>query len=144
MRFMFRSVLAVLAGVFAAGATVALFETVGHLIWPPPAEFLTGDLEKMRGAIHKVPIGSVLSVLLAWTVGTAVGSALTMRLAPRARLPHAVLVGGIMLGAGAANLYLLPHPVWFAVLGVAAFPLGTWLGIRLAPSSPGPEAAAAR
>jgi hypothetical protein len=28
-------------------------------------------------------------------------------------------------------MYVIPHPVWFWVVGVAIYPVATWLGARL-------------
>ena len=42
------------------------------------------------------------------------------------------VVGGFMLIATAANLIMIPHPLWFSVLAVLGLVIATWLGMTLA------------
>jgi hypothetical protein len=44
----------------------------------------------------------------------------------------AVGVGVLLLTVAILDLTSLPHPLWFWVVGVAIYPVVTWLAIRLA------------
>jgi uncharacterized protein YacL len=44
---------------------------------------------------------------------------------------YAIVVGGLMLVATAANLLTIPHPLWFSVLGVVGIIVAAWLGMTL-------------
>ena len=43
-----------------------------------------------------------------------------------------LFVGALMLAATAMNLFMIPHPGWFAVAGVALVVLMTFVAGRLA------------
>jgi predicted MFS family arabinose efflux permease len=79
-----------------------------------------------------VPAGALLLVLLARGVGTFAGGWLAARLAPRAPLSHAMIVGLILLAAGVMNMVMLPHPLWFWFPGVALFLPAAYAGAKLA------------
>ena len=40
----------------------------------------------------------------------------------------AMVVGGLMLIATIMNLVMIPHPMWFSILGVVGVVIGAWLG----------------
>jgi hypothetical protein len=40
-------------------------------------------------------------------------------------------IGVLLLAAAVANMLVFPHPAWFRVIGVAVYPVGTWLGARM-------------
>jgi hypothetical protein len=50
---------------------------------------------------------------------------------------YAIVVGGLMFVATVANLIMIPHPVWFSVLGVAGIGAAAWLGMTLGSSPAG-------
>ena len=47
----------------------------------------------------------------------------------------AMIVGGLMLAGTAFNLAVIPHPLWFAITGVAGIIIAAWLGMTLSAKS---------
>lgn len=127
-----RSIVAVLAGMIVFAFLVMAIEAVGMMIFPPPPGTDMADPEAARAAMANAPMGSLLVVLLAWIVGTFAGAWTAARIARRAPVGHGLVVGVLGLAAAIANMLMIPHPIWFWVLGVAVFLPAAWLGARIA------------
>jgi hypothetical protein len=129
-----RSILAVLLGLILANVTIMAIEFAGHSVYPPPAGLDPFNPASVRAFMARMPTGAFLSLLLAWFVGTGVGGFLAARVARRARAPHALIVGGLVMAGAIANMIMIPHPAWFWVLALAAIPgaayAGAWLANR--------------
>ena len=150
-------VLAVVGGLVVAFALIMVIELVGNSIYPPPAGIDVSDIDELGAAMEQVPTGSLLFVLLAWVVGTVCGAWVAARLGgpmlavaraafawlgmgraaaalETGTMPmiDALVVGTVLLFAGVAILVMLPHPVWFTVIGVIVFLPAAWLGGLLA------------
>lgn len=130
-----RSVLAVVAGVIVAFALVAAIEAAGHAVYPVPKGLDFTDREQVRAYTQALPLGALMFVLAAWTVAAFGGGAVAALIARTRPLLHAAIVGAFVLAATLANLILIPHPLWFAVLGVVgvcagAFAAGKLVGTR--------------
>lgn len=127
-----RSIVAVLAGMIVFAFLVMAIEAVGMMIFPPPPGTDMANPEAARAVMANAPVGSLLFVLLAWIVGTFAGAWTAARIARRAPVGHGLVVGVLGLAAAIANMLMIPHPVWFWVLGVAVFLPTAWLGARIA------------
>lgn len=139
---MLRTVLATVAGVVVGAVLVALFDQLGNLIHPLPPGVDLGDKEALAAHIHAAPAAAMLAVLAGWAVGSLGGAWVAAKIAVRHRLGAALAVGALLLVAGIANLMMIPHPLWFGVVGVLVFLPAAWLGARLAGAA-GPGAPAA-
>ncbi len=115
-----RYLLAFLAGAIVAGFVVAGFEALGHAVYPPPAGLDPGNLEQVKAAVASMPAGAFLFVLFAWAAGAYAGGLVAARIAPGRRGVLAAVVGALVLAAVVANLAMIPHPLWFAALGIVA------------------------
>jgi hypothetical protein len=132
MKQILRSVLSVLLGAVVAGVIIALMELLGSKIFPLPAGTDPRDMEEVKAAMANLPAGALLLVIFAWFLGTTAGAWAAARVAGRAPMAHGLIVGGLLLATGIANMLMVPHPAWFWALGVAAFVLAAYLGARLA------------
>lgn len=112
---MIRKLAAGVAAVIVAMLTIQLVETLGHLVYPPPADFEFGDPEQVRDFIATLPAGSILFVGAAWALGTFLGTLAGTLLAGSGPLPYAIVVGGIVLAGAATMLVIIPHPWWFTI-----------------------------
>jgi hypothetical protein len=133
MKPAFRALLGLLAGLMTAVMIIALIETLGHKLWPlPVVEGLNArDPKALAALMAQAPLGSLLSVVLAWCVGAASGAWIGYRLAGE---PHARAIGlgvaGIIWLATGANLLAIPHPSWMMAAGLLGVPLSGWLAVR--------------
>ena len=136
---MLRSILALLSGAILAALLIALVEYLGHTIFPPPPGMDPMDMESVKAAMKDAPAGALIFVLLAWAVGTFAGGSLAVRIAQRAPLVHAGIIGALFLIGGVANMLVLPHPAWFWIPGILVFPAASCLAAKLASTDPAPS-----
>ena len=128
---MLKNIGAGIAGVAIAVALVWLVEMLGHTVYPPPPNLDFADADVMRAYVDTLPVGALLFVAAAWFVGTLGGTAVACNIGDAKPMIFALVVGGLMLVATAMNLFMIPHPLWFAVLGVGGVIAGAWLGMTI-------------
>ena len=106
---------------------VMVIESIGHSIYPPPADLDLNDLETLAAHIEKLPLGAFVFVLAAWALG-AYGGGVVAGVIARARpFLMASIVGGLIMAGTIAQLVLIPHPLWFSVTGIIAIVVMTLL-----------------
>ena len=127
-----RSVLAVIVGMLVAFVLIALVQTIGMRVYPPPSGLDVRDTESLKAMMAQIPLGALLFVLLAYAAGSVAGGWVAARLSPGSRMMHAMIVGGLLLGAGLMNLMTIPHPVWFWIASNPIYLLGAWSGAQAA------------
>lgn len=132
MNPMVRSILAVVAGMLVAFVLIVCVEMIGMRVYPPPTDMDPRNIESIKSAMARIPLGAMLFVLLAYTVGSVAGGWVAARFAPSAGLSHAMFVAALLFGAGLMNLMTVPHPVWFWVASSAIYFLGAWSGAQAA------------
>ena len=127
---------AIIAGVFAGGASVGVVEWISSLIHPMPPGLQMEDPEEMRRWISTLPTSAFLMVLVAWAVGCCVGASVARRIAPSRSSIPAWIAFGLLTAATVFNLFAIPHPPWMWPAGIAACMIGGLVGIALmAPES---------
>jgi hypothetical protein len=132
-----RSILAVIAGFFAASAVMMLIESVnGHVLYPELGKLAEGvtDRETIRALMASAPVGALLVVLFGWLLGSLLGGFLAAWIAWHAPLPHALFLGGLLTLAGIANNLMIPPPGWFWIPTLLVFLPAAYFGAQLAPS----------
>ena len=116
---MMRSTITVLVGILLGRLTTGLLGMVGHALYPPPADLA---LERMddacRLSMAGAPTGMLLALLLAGAGGAFVGGLVAALLAERRRILHAFAVGAVQTAFAVVQFQMVPHPLWFTVLGV--------------------------
>ena len=65
-----RSVLAVVVGMLVAFVLIALVQGIGARIYPLPPGTDPRDIESLKAAMTRMPLGSLLFVLLSYTAGS--------------------------------------------------------------------------
>lgn len=126
-----RKMLGVGVGLAAGFAVIVLLQAVGQAFWPLPAGLDPRDREAIVAVIHGMPATFLLWTALAWMCGALAGTYAALRVArdPRVAWP-ALTVEAILLAMGAFNVAALAYPAWFWAVGLSAFPLGAFVGIR--------------
>lgn len=128
---MVKNIAAGIAGVVIAGALVWLIEMLGHFVYPPPPDLNFADAEAMGVYVTTLPIGAFLFVGGAWFLATLGGTFVACKIGDAKPMTYAIIVGGLMLIATAANLIMIPHPLWFSILGVVGIIVAACLGMTL-------------
>jgi hypothetical protein len=130
---MLRSSLAVIAGFVVAMLGINLVEAIGALVAPAPAVPDLSNEAAMRAFLADLPWRSYVFILAAYLIGTVLGVIAAASIVPNPRSRTTWIVGGLILVATCANLYILPHPAWFSVAALVAVGLGVVLGRQLGP-----------
>jgi len=128
---MWKNIAACIVGVVIAGALVWLVEMIGHSVYPPPSGLDFSDPDAMHAYIAAMPVGAFMFVGGAWFLATLVGTFAACKIGDAQPMIFAIVVGGLMLIATAANLMMIPHPLWFSILGVIGILVAAWLGMTL-------------
>jgi len=128
---MVKNIVAGFAGIIVAGLLVWLVEMLGHAVYPPPTDLNFADADEMRAYIDTMPVAALLFVAAAWFIGTLGGTLLACKLGDAKPMIYAIVVGGLMLIATVMNLFMIPHPAWFSVLGIIGILVAAWLGMTL-------------
>ena len=115
-----RTLLAALAGLATAFATIMLVEFAGHALYPPPPGIDPANTADMARLIGILPMGALLMIVVAWVVGAFDGGFVAALLAGSARPRLAALAPGVMVTAGVIGMSVaMPaHPAWMAVAGL--------------------------
>jgi len=107
-----KTILALLAGTFAGGGTIALVEMIGH----------------------KAAEGETLFGIAAAGLGIAafVGGAISNLIDKTNILPW--VIAAILAALSVMNVMSFKHPGWFIPVGFALLALGAWLSIQVTKS----------
>lgn len=126
-----RKILAVIAGLVAAALMVGLVQKLGHLIYPLPAGADANDPETFKNYVENAPFLAVFFVIIAYAAGALAGGFVATKIARDSSRAPAFIVGSIMLLFSIYIMSIIPSPIWFWILGVAAWGL-VLVGYRLA------------
>lgn len=133
-----RNIVAGIVGVTVAFALVWIVEKIGHAVYPPPGDLNVADAGALRDYVATLPLGALLFVAAAWFAGAAAGTCAACAIGTARPMYLAVIVGGIVFIAASINLVMIPHPIWFSVLGLAGILVGAGLGTMCKRATGGP------
>ncbi|MBN4051924.1 hypothetical protein JYT53_00315 [Cytophagaceae bacterium AH-315-L13] len=128
---MLRNSLSIGAGIITGGMLIFLVETLGHTIYPHPADFDYTDKEALAELIQNAPIGALLFVILAWAVGSFGGGLVASLISNEDKIRKALIVGVVLMILGIMNMLMVPHPIWFWILGMAVYLPMAYLGGKI-------------
>ncbi len=131
---MIRNVAAALAGLVTAFLLIYLIELLGHTIYPPPPGLDKTDAEAIRAYISTLPVLPLLFPMFAYFIGTFAGTLLAATIGDLRPFIFAAIVGLFVLAGTIANLIVIPHPLWFAIIALVGIIVSAWLATVLAPS----------
>ncbi len=128
-----RNILAVVAGLIVGSAVnMGIIMISGNIVPPPPGADVT-DMESLKSSMHLFEAKHFIFPFLAHALGTLVGAFIAALIAASHKIKMALIIGVFFLLGGIINIFMLPSPVWFAVLDLvgAYIPMG-WFGSKLA------------
>ena len=129
---MVRNIAAAIVGVIVAMILVQGVEMLSHVIYPIPEDMDFADTERVRVFMSTLPVGAILSIGLAWSIGAFGGTLVGAWIATAKPLVYAIVVGGFVLAGAITMLILLPHPWWFTISAPLAVVVGAYLGMYIA------------
>lgn len=123
---MLRLVLGVMAGLLAGVVVTAAVESMGHMLFPPPAGTNLTDPAAVRGIMAQLPLQAKVFVLIAWFLGVLAGASTAALVAGRRALAGRI-TAGIFAAFVAWTLVSIPHPAWMVVGALVAVVVATLL-----------------
>lgn len=127
---MLRSVLGVIIGIISGFVVIYAVEHVGQLIWPVATELDLKDKAAAAAFLAGMPIGGLVTVVVAWILGAYSGSMVALLMSDRRRIAG-IIPAALIFAATVLVLFMLPHPLWMAVAGLGGIIAAGWLADRL-------------
>lgn len=118
MKPQLRYILATLVGLTFAFLLVAAIQRIGHVVYPIPSHIDFTNTEQITAYIQTLPLGALLFVLASYFIATFSGGVIAAFLSKNKPYIFSGIVGVFILLASAANMWFIPHPVWFMALAI--------------------------
>ena len=128
---MVRNILSVIIGLVASFFVIAIVESIGHVMYPPPAEVNINNPDAMKAYISTAPPMVFIILITAYASGSFIGALVTSMVAINNKTRKAMTVGGILMGFGIYNIITIPHPLWVAVCAIFVFMPFAYFGGKL-------------
>ena len=128
-----KNVGAVVLGLVVGMIAITLMHVLGELLYPLPEGVDGNNPESLAAYIPTMPFGAFMMVLLAHQSGAFFGSiaaVLVLRKSGNA-MRLGFIVGALMMVFGIMNLFMLPHPAWFAIVDTVLYIPLALLGARM-------------
>lgn len=125
---MLRTLAAILVALFVAFILVVAVEFFSAVVHPPPQDF-GGTMEETCRHVENYPAWVLAVVVPAWALIAFVSVFAARKIG---NLFSAAFVGLFLLAAVAFNVSMLPYPIWFKIVILAAIPTFLLAGGRLA------------
>jgi hypothetical protein len=132
MKDILRNTLAVIIGLVVGGAVNMILIGVSPHVIAPPAGVDVNDAESLSKSMHLFEPKHFIFPFLAHALGTLAGSLGAFLFAASYRSVFAYAIGVVFLAGGIAACFMIPAPVWFMIVDLAAayIPMA-WLGAQL-------------
>lgn len=132
MKNLFKKIIAIIAGWFGGSIINMGLIELGHRLFPIEGVDLN-DMEALAAVMPNLDTSFFIFPFLGHALGTLVGAFIAAFISKTNKMRLAFTVGLLFLIGGIAINYMLPGPVWFAVLDIvlAYIPMA-WLGGKLA------------
>ncbi len=129
----YNNIFALLLALFAAYLVTGVVEGIGHAIYPPAEKLDYNNPELMRNYVESLPFGSLLIIVIAYSLSAGVGAFCATYFADVSKRWPMYIFFIIYFGTVVATFIAMPyHPIWMMLascLGMLAF---TALGFNLA------------
>lgn len=113
-----RTILGMLLGVVTMMFTIYAIESIGHLLYPPPAGLDPRNPDHLQMIVAVAPAGAMAMLVLGWISGAFVGGWVGARIARHARAAAIAVALFVMAGVAGMMVMVPDHPKWVAVLGL--------------------------
>ena len=128
----FRSVIALVAGLLAAAVLIFGSSEAMNYMYPLPPEVDPTNTESLRAYLNRPARGPLLLVSMGWVGGTFAGSWVAARVAGRSKLAHGLLLGALLVAACGVSMMTMPYSWWLWFLRLGVIPPAAFLGAKLA------------
>jgi hypothetical protein len=127
-----RNILALIGGIIIGSIVNMGIITLGGKIILPPSGVEVMNMESLKSSIHLFEAKHFIFPFLAHALGTLAGAYIASKIVVKHKMKIALGVSAFFLIGGIVNIFMLPSPIWFAVLDLvgAYIPMG-WLAGKL-------------
>ncbi len=127
---MLRLILGIIVGVVVGFTVIYAVEQIGHQIWPVSTTLDLKDKAAAAAFLASMPIGGLLTVVVAWILGAYAGAMVGLLASDRRRIAG-IVPAALIFAATVLVLFTLPHPLWMAITGLGGIIAAAWLADRL-------------
>ena len=113
-----RTILGMLLGVVTMMFTIYAIESIGQLLYPPPAGLDPKNPDQLQMIVAVAPAGAMAMLVLGWTAGAFVGGWVAARIARHTRAAAIAVALFVMAGVAAMIVMIPAHPRCVAALGL--------------------------
>jgi len=125
---MAKNILSTALGLIGGLFIILSLEVAGHIIYPMPAGMNLNDPAAISAYTSGAPTIVFILLVLSYALGSLVAGLIAALMAPANKMAKAITVGGILMGLGAYNLFMIPHPVWTVIISIFLFIPCSYLG----------------
>ncbi|MBC7553986.1 MAG: hypothetical protein H7257_08405 [Taibaiella sp.] len=136
----FKNVWAVVTGAVSSILTIFAGEYGMSVFYPLPAGIDINNRYVLGKAIAAMPLSAFIFLLAAHALSAVVGGVVATLLSRRVNGRPAIVVGLILVISAVYNLYLIPHPIWFALINACEYLPLVYLGYLLSSKNWGAKA----
>lgn len=124
-----RNALSVFLGVLTGIFIIFSLEIVSHIIYPIPEGTDLNDAEAINAYTNSAPVIIFILLIISYSLGSLLGGLVSSSVATHNKMTKSITTGGILMGLGVYNLFMIPHPVWTIIISVFLFiPCSYWGG----------------
>jgi hypothetical protein len=125
---MLRKIIGVVVGIVAAMLIFMVFDKINSVRFPLPANLYPADHEAMTAYVRTLPSSFFITTLIGWALGSFISGVLIRIISKSSEKISAYIAGLFLTTAAIVDIFLLPNPVWFTVIGIVLFIPMTLLG----------------
>lgn len=114
----FRNFVAIIFAMVIGVIVVGTIESIGHTVYPPPADLDMNDADQMKEYVANLPIAALLFVVAGWAAGIFSGCLFAGIMGFRQGKFCAVVYSIIFCSVVGLMLFQIPSPVWFTLFGI--------------------------
>ncbi|TMM59038.1 hypothetical protein FEE95_06285 [Maribacter algarum] len=118
---MVRKIISVVLGLASAVLIFLIAEKLNASMHPFPKTLDFSNSKAVKEFFDSQPFLFWLIVLLAWAIGSFICGLVIKIVGKSNNKVLAYVAGGILTLSGIANIFSLPHPTWFIVVGLLIF-----------------------
>ncbi len=127
-----RNFIAIVTGIIAGMLINIGLIMIGSSVIPPPEGVDVTNAESLRQAMPMFPPANFIFPFLAHFFGTLVGAFVVAKIATGRKMIYALVIGIVTMIGGIINSFMLPAPLWFIILDLAAAYIpAAWVGGKL-------------
>ena len=135
----FRNLVAIILAMLTGVIVVGTIESIGHTVYPPPADLDMSDAEEMKKYIANIPLPAMLFVIFAWSAGIFSGCLIAGIMGVQQHTFCCAVYSLIFTTMVVLMLIMIPSPAWFSILGIvilapsalAGWTISKWILKRL-------------